>query len=131
MKQKVLVELCRYIDLQGLILEIPTGVYYTNQTGGHACNHPQVEGVYMPFPVPIELRTRMINVGSLESGISQEEADELDSLLLAYHTELKVDRERLLQVQEAWLPVQIRNDRNGYWEGCKNLLGTLTWGNSD
>src|SRR5262249_23681700 len=33
----------------GIILEHPSGVIYSNQTMGNACNQPEVEGVFVPF----------------------------------------------------------------------------------
>lgn len=31
----------------GLIISYPTGVFYTGQTGGLACNHPEFEGILL------------------------------------------------------------------------------------
>ena len=31
----------------GLIIEYPSGVNYTNQTGGYACHHPVQEGAFI------------------------------------------------------------------------------------
>jgi hypothetical protein len=45
-------------DAPALIASAPTGVFYTNQTGGLACNHPALEGFLVPLgngtPLPDE-----------------------------------------------------------------------------
>jgi hypothetical protein len=33
----------------GLILLYPSGIWYTNQTGGYSCFHPEVEGMFVPL----------------------------------------------------------------------------------
>src|SRR5262245_38555719 len=33
----------------GLIIQHPSGVLYTRQTCGTCCDHPEVEGVFVPF----------------------------------------------------------------------------------
>jgi hypothetical protein len=36
-------------DLLGLIIPAKTGVFFSNQTDGVACNHPKLEGVFVPL----------------------------------------------------------------------------------
>ena len=36
-------------DNLGLILPWTSGVIFTNQAGGYACNHPEAEGVFVPL----------------------------------------------------------------------------------
>ena len=36
----------------GLIIAHPSGALYTNQTGGFACHHPRMEGVFVPLMDP-------------------------------------------------------------------------------
>jgi hypothetical protein len=33
----------------GVIISSPTGVLYSNQTGGFSCLHPELEGAYIPL----------------------------------------------------------------------------------
>ena len=33
----------------GIIIEFPTGVMISNQTGGTACLHPKTEGIFLLF----------------------------------------------------------------------------------
>lgn len=35
----------------GLIVPCSSGVEWTNQVGGVSCQHPKVEGIYIPLPV--------------------------------------------------------------------------------
>jgi hypothetical protein len=37
-----------------IIIKIPSGIYYSNQTGGICCHHPEIEGVLIPLPSDIE-----------------------------------------------------------------------------
>jgi hypothetical protein len=36
----------------GLIIAHPSGVIYSNQTGGYACDHRELEGVFVPLTDP-------------------------------------------------------------------------------
>ena len=42
------VELCEAIGI-GVIIPLKTHVIFSNQTGGNACLHPEVEGIYVPL----------------------------------------------------------------------------------
>ena len=42
------IELWEHVGL-GLILEWPSGVMITNQTGGTSCLAPEIEGVFIPL----------------------------------------------------------------------------------
>ena len=35
-----------------MIIAYPTGVLYTNQVGGYACDHPSMEGAFVPLMAP-------------------------------------------------------------------------------
>ena len=41
----------------GLIISYPTGILISNQTGGTACLHPKLEGIYLPFANDYSLDT--------------------------------------------------------------------------
>jgi hypothetical protein len=45
---KPTIELWESVGL-GLIVEMPSGVLYSNQTGGFSCLHPSTEGVFLPI----------------------------------------------------------------------------------
>jgi len=134
----------------GLIIKCPSGVCISNQTGGYACHHPEVEGVFVPLladrgapsnTVLCQLE-RFFTEGKwggwCENGIDAETADFMDSLL-ASSDELKfikVDRALLADSEEAWVHVILDPSRNempvpvmdGFEDGT---AAVLTWPNSD
>jgi hypothetical protein len=51
MQNNVVVELWGMAEgMCGLIVPCPSGIVYSNQTGGRFCRHPHLEGVYLPVP---------------------------------------------------------------------------------
>jgi Family of unknown function (DUF6210) len=42
------IELWEHVGL-GLIISWPSGIIFTNQTGGTSCLHPEFEGVFVPI----------------------------------------------------------------------------------
>src|ERR1043165_5256239 len=102
-------------DLFGIIIAFSSGVKFSNQVGGYACLHPEIEGVYAP------LNNTVVNqVGELLAyftgpkwrgwcmeGIDEETADVIDSVLSQSHysRRLRVDRNRLADSCEAWVHV--------------------------
>ena len=43
------VQLWSLSNFFGLIIPEKTGIIYSNQTGGVTCNHPEIEGYYIPL----------------------------------------------------------------------------------
>jgi hypothetical protein len=33
----------------GIFVAFPTGIIFSNQTGGTSCHHPEIEGCFIPF----------------------------------------------------------------------------------
>jgi hypothetical protein len=142
--EKPFIELWNFKGL-GLIIEHPTGVIYTNQTGGHSCKHPELEGAFYPlFDRPGSQQTELDHIflsekwrGWCDSGIDAETADCIDiilaSSLLTRH--LKVDRDRLTESWEAWIHVMFepknKYDESPLYFGFSSGKGVLTWENSD
>ena len=136
----------------GLIIQYPTGVLVSNQTGGTACLHPSEEGIYLPLRNDYELNTyRLISpeielkeyfmngkyqgTGAIE-GIDLYDAEYINSVLSRYSLEnlLKVDMEKLRQSHEAWIYVNIYTDADSidlFSYFPSELKGVLTWSNSD
>jgi len=131
MTEKVLIDLCHCPDPQGLILELPTGVVYTTKAAGAACERPRAEGSYVPFAVPFALPALLVNAGAMGEGLDAKTADRVDDVLHARGTHLRLDRSRLAEAKEAWLPVFFRDDKEGHWTNCKGRKAILTWANSD
>lgn len=139
----------------GLIINCSSGVIYSNQTGGYATDHPEIEGVFIPLMHPsdmdsLEARERgqlMDQQAELEAhftgpkwrghcyaGIDEETADFVDHVLAASNVtrRLRVDRSKLAASSEAWIHVVIPPpDGSELWEGFGPGCGVLTWENSD
>lgn len=130
------VELWRGVE-PSLIVADNTGVTYSNQVGGYACNYPQAEGFLVPLGLP-EAEARMAahftgpaHNGWCSNGITDEDANLLDELFSSRR--IRVDRTRLGECQEAWVHVLMDEPGEiGLEEGV--LIGAsaiLTWNNSD
>ena len=143
-----LVELWEGVGL-GVIIEYPSGVLYSNQTGGTACRHPRVEGIFIPIrndvaldgtlmSPEIELRQYFANGkyggSGAVGGIDTDDAEFIDTLLARRRLSdvLSVDVSRLCESEEAWVPVLIAKD-DGVFSGFGPYprRGILTWSNSD
>ena len=131
------------LDL-GLLLLVPSGIVYTNQANGVACDHPQAEGVLAPFgtaglqpysqPLCDYFTSRECNRGHLE-GV---DADFIDAFLLTTWAPfvVKVDRTRLTESYEAWVFVVLEGNSPTYSSltlpGFRFPMGAvLVWENSD
>ncbi len=134
------------IDL-GVVLARPTGIIYSNQANGVACDHPRLEGAFVPLvthfrdPPPRHdaalvayFDRRPGNRGHLEP----EDADALDAILAGIQDPfaLTVDRSRLKDSFEAWVHVVIAlPTRPPHYSRPLDLsypcAGVLVWENSD
>jgi hypothetical protein len=134
----------------GLIIQFPSGVLCSNQTGGTACLHPAIEGIFVPLhPSAPEHQDRLLAHftsfkygGWCSEGIDAEDADLIDAILAQYAGGglILVDRSRLSDSHEAWVFVTISpHDRQGSpsdpfmttFHGFGDAKAILTWENSD
>lgn len=138
----------------GLLLPGPSGVLYTNQTGGYACLQPEVEGFLVPLcndlsldPVALlgpEPDLHAYFVGPRHDGsgavfgLDEGDADALSRILTKHRLDavLEINRSRLLDSHEAWVHVMVLADDVGpapafVGFGPYPRPGILTWGNSD
>ncbi|NOK58775.1 MAG: hypothetical protein GFH27_549301n197 [Chloroflexi bacterium AL-W] len=138
----------------GLIISWPSGIIYTNQTGGTTCLAPQLEGIFVPLRN--ECTEKELTLISPEndlwdyftngnwagtgatSGLDIEDADFIDALLtrIRLFPDICVDRGRLTESHEAWVFVSITGDepRNPpIFSGFEPYPrpGVLTWQHSD
>ena len=153
-KSKV-IQLSESVGL-GLIIEYPTGVVYSNQTGGTCCLQSQLEGAWVPLRNDVHTEDQRFvspendlceyfeeekyqGTGAV-GGIDVEDADFLDNLLQRYNlTDLIwVDRSRLSESHEAWIYVLIQGEESGDQTsriftnfGPYPRSGVITWSNSD
>lgn len=150
---KPIIELWQSVGM-GLIVELPTGVLYSNQTGGYSCLHPSTEGAYLPIGNDCSLPNwellsperdlRAYFEGSKHRGtgavlgLDLEDADFIDQLLAKARLAdtLQVDRERLAESHEAWVRVLLTRDDFEPAPLFRDLgpyprNAVLIWGNSD
>ena len=148
-------------DIGALIFPALTGVEYTNQVGGYSCTEMSLEGYVLPTRVPFTDLQAMFwppdpiydkdlpepenpppnryQGGCTPDGILDEaDANWLDALFahkvstLGDRPILRIDRSRLKEAMEAWLPILYWNEwepwgpEDGEW-----IPGVLTWENSD
>lgn len=112
------------LHLGFLFVEAVTGVTYENQVGGHACLHAQIEGYVVPICGPFlelqKLFTEQKYGGWCENGIDAIDADHIDQFMTSVNAGALVDRSRLAESREAWIPITYNQE-----------TGFLTWSNSD
>lgn len=136
------------LDL-GVIIAWPSGVTYSNQANGVACEHPELEGVFYPIatkpihfgPQNAELSDFVLeNRDGNRGPLSEIIADFIDDFLKRtdFPFSAVVDRNHLPESVEAWVWLTLtRSDAPssslfvGYdFDSCP-LFGALVWENSD
>lgn len=137
--EKIILSLFDLIGV-AVIIKIPTGVIYTNQTCGTACLHPKIEGALLPVNNDFDLKdyedSLEIKLSTLLKDcnrLSLIQADEVDDLLSGYpQTEgIKIDRKQISESHESWLHVILKPTKYAGFTGSKERKGVLTWPNSD
>ena len=111
--------------LFGMIVIRPSGVYYSNQTGGYACYHPMEEGVFIPLgKESVDQEKELCDyftgakwAGWCCEGIDEETAGFIEALMAKSHLtqSITVDRTRLQDSQEAWVYVDFSNTEAVGW----------------
>jgi len=147
------IELWDHVGL-GLILEWPSGIAITNQTGGTSCLAPELEGIFIPLRNDVTEPERILISPENElfdyftgakwrgtgatSGIDADDASFIESVIdkARLFPTIRVDLNRLKDSHEAWIYVIVSGD-----EPCDPPLftgfnpyprkGVLTWQNSD
>lgn len=132
---KPIIDLINFDGL-GLIISFPSGVIYTNQVGGYACLHPEIEGVF--FPLAVKHKKILFALESHFRGdwnhLQAKDADVVDKLLRSEDFgHLKVDRSKLKESFEAWIYVEVGDLTRTFplISGFGKTKGILTWANSD
>jgi hypothetical protein len=135
-KMKKKIDLSSYCGI-GVIVSCASEVLYSNQTQGHACEHPEEEGAFLPlpqigqeFPAPLIRRLQEHFDGSWEP-ILISDADFVDGELRSLGLDfVEVDRTRLDDSFESWIRVRFRRATD-FALGFDGASGVLTWPNSD
>ena len=124
-----------------LIVKHPTGVLYSNQTGGSACDHPQVEGFVLPLDGGRVAGVVIEELGGLWRDIYdctypyEDLVEATNPLLDKLCRGMKLDLSGKNSMQEAWLhvlfplPQPLRSKGEG--SILETVAGVLTWTNSD
>ena len=134
----------------GVIINYPTGVLISNQTGGTACLHPSIEGIYLPLCN--DYYTETLKLISPETdlneyftnekhygtgathGLDEEDVEHITTILSKYHLDdlIKIDTSKLERSHEAWIYINIHNNDHELLSNFgASLTGVLTWTNSD
>jgi len=132
----------------GLIINYPTGIIFTNQTGGTACHQSSCEGIYLPICNDITIDENKLLSPSIElekyfakskhlghgatSGLDMDDYDRINEILNQYHLSefISIEKDSLVKSHEAWIYVKVKN-HNLIDNFPANLRGILTWNNSD
>jgi len=137
------IDLWQLHPVVGIIVAHPSGVVYTNQTGGYATFHPSMEGVFVPLSRAGELQAALDEhffegpkwEGHCYSGIDAETADFIDQLLSTVPPlrGVTVNRDRLKESMEAWIHLTIARpaDDESAFSDFAGTAAVLTWENSD
>ena len=139
----------------GIIIKYPSGVLVSNQTGGTACFHPSLEGVYLPihndyhtdsqkFISPENEFSRCFtdqkyNGSGAQNGIDEEDLIRLERLLKKFSLDgfIKINKNKLQESHEAWIHILINEEKQQpFTKLVKGFEpypreGILTWANSD
>jgi hypothetical protein len=131
----MVVDLSSFPDI-GLIIKAPTGVYYTSQTGGFACEHPQVEGFFVPIRTPVGRSEVAALWGRFRGNwhpLDEAQADALDALLGRFGVQsVRVDRSMLKESKEAWVHIVLTGNVEAVpLDASTPLKGVFIWPNSD
>jgi hypothetical protein len=118
-------------DWVGLVIPCSSGVYYSNQTHGVVCNHPEVEGIYIPLPAQ-NVNNTIIDMGTLS------ELDIKNFLKANSLFEVFGPAKRRKGSGEAWVPVKVKQGLSAskkLWTvslmAFQGRVGWLTYSNSD
>ena len=130
----------------GAIVSFPTGVLYSNQTGGTSCLHPELEGAYIPLDADLGEELYAYFAGpkhrgtGATGGLDSEDAAFIEMLLAKRRlsTFISLDRNRLHESHEAWVWAMLTGDGGGTPD-CTLFAGlgpypraaVLTWDNTD
>lgn len=111
-----------------VIIQMKTGVWFTNQVGGTSCQHPSVEGVMIPLlwsEVPL-------NSEFLDDVGSDYSSERVRQFLIecGLDEQLEPDQDAT-EVMEAWVPVVVSENCQLSLQPFVGMKAILTYGNSD
>jgi len=133
--QKPLIDLHEF-DSLGLIISFPSGVIYTNQVGGYANLHPEIEGIFVPLSIGHKkiLFALQQHFNGNWYHIEKSDAEIVNRLLRSDGFDfIRVDEDKLEESYEAWIYVDVEelSEMFPLLKGFGKAKGVLTWQNSD
>lgn len=87
----------------GLIVESNDGEAWSNQVNGVSCQHPVAKGYFIPFEEPSRLQE-----GTCCVTFDDKVCDMVDAIFKRAGLPFSVDRSRMEEAVEAWIPVIIK-----------------------
>ena len=142
-KTKVDLFWCWRRGMIGLIIPAKTGVFFSNQTGGVMCNHPEIEGVFVPLEGEVwdEKKGERIRLEEKRFWHGNSEELRYEEVIKVFGLPLKPFP---LQLEEAWVLCKVTNLRQNsddwkwlcgqpisFWKSLKGKQVLLTFQNSD
>lgn len=130
-------------SLAGAALIVPgnTGILITNQVGGTACLHPEIEGFIVPISDDLLIQdykdSLQFQLCKLFDGVWDQLPDEIlrkiQSLLNRYPETrgITIDWSKKSESFESWVWVIAKETEDSAYKGFGTLEGVLTWENSD
>lgn len=137
----------------GMIVNLPTGITFSNQTGGNKCLQAELEGIYIPVGNEVIIESNILHSPETEltkyflsskyqgtgatNGIDPEDVYAIESILEKYNLKdfISIDNTKLCESHEAWIWVKINVDsqNNSLLKNFDktSLNGVITWNNSD
>lgn len=120
----------------GLIVCFPTQVKYETQAGGMSCNHPEVEGAWVPgfnFKERTPYMEKVHDILCFGGSWSEEDLKKIEEAVSSECHYVRLDRERLDIMEEAWIPVVFVGpaDSWGAFGKLIGLKGIFTYNNCD
>ena len=132
----MIIELPDLDELLGVVIELPTGVVFRNQTCGTACRQSEAEGIFLPLPGYAEQGDVIWQPDNLRDLHGLDEGD-VEQFLVEnqFDDDFKTDpdRGRLALGGEAWIPVIVADDlpTSSALKQFAGMRGWITYSNSD
>lgn len=124
---------------EGIIVPLPTKVVWTNQVGGTACSHPEVEGIFIPI-----LFNAVSHFNDYMRRTSEVYTTEMVARINAFLVECdlkdcfeavpvdELNKEVFDCIAEAWIPVKVlAYAKRELLLPFKGMTVVLTYRNSD
>lgn len=148
---KIEVNIMGQESLFGIVFPMKTGVIWTSQTEGVMCNHPELEGIFIPLPGQVHQPDVMCDISlygwggktvSFKAEIQQFLTDNKFTELFEPVSPLTIARMAnknpgMTRGGEAWVPVRVKKIKKDNWtwydllHPFENKIGFITYYNSD